>query len=86
MAGAGGGGGIMAPPLLGRETADLRENLHACQLKCIEQYDNFNFLKKIPYLHIYGNLCKYANVIKSPAGTIIRQQKFLPTDIGNLQK
>ena len=57
----GGGGAIMAPrppKISAVKRPDLRENLHACQVKCIEQYDNFNFLKKIPHLHIYGNLCK----------------------------
>ena len=32
-------------------------------MKCIEQYNNFNFLKKIPHLHIYGNLCKQRHKI-----------------------
>ena len=37
-----GGGGV---PLRSRPFYDRRENVHACKVKCIQNYGNFIFLK-----------------------------------------
>ena len=55
----GGGGGQFDPP----KYLDHHENLHACQVKCIKYYGNFNSVKKILiciFMVIYAN-----KVIKS---------------------
>ena len=56
----GGGGASKAPPPndLGRETPDRRENVHTCQVKCIEYYGNFNLVKNLLiciFMVIYAN-------------------------------